>query len=105
MTLAIGRNINKYNNPLLTSGIMLNPDTSTKILDVNPNRIGYRISNTSSKDVWIKEQAASVDNAKKGDIVWKRSTGTSEVDNIYTGEISAIAVSGNPIIFVVGVEA
>ena len=103
MGRTIGRNINRYDDPNITSGITLNSTTSTKILDANITRVGYRVSNTSSQDVWVKEQSASIDNDKKGDIVWKRSKSSSDPDNVYFGEVSAIAVSGNPVIYVVEV--
>ena len=95
----IGRNSNKYDSTV-TGSVTLNATTSTTVLIANSDRMGYSISNTSSKDVWIKEQAASVDNLKEGEIVWARSTASSEPDQMYHGEVSAIAVSGTPTIYI-----
>ncbi len=93
------RNANIYNSVNLTS-VTLNATTSTTILAANTDRMSYVISNDSSKDVWIKEQAASVDDDKKGEIVWARSTASTEPDQMYHGEVSAIAVSGTPTIYI-----
>ena len=77
--------------------VALNSSTTVKILDANPDRVGYELTNNSSHDVWIKRQAASVDNIVTGNAyVFKRSFYESPTDYIYTGEVSAIAVSGSP---------
>jgi len=44
----------------------------------------------------LKLQAASVDNNAKGIFIGRDSYWEMPADNIYTGEISAIAVSGTP---------
>lgn len=81
--------------------ITLNSTTTTKILDANPDRLDYTVSNDNGQSVWVKEQAASVDNLKEGVIVFGRSVGVFDGPCIYTGEVSAIAVNGSPTIKVV----
>ena len=95
-----------------TSKIELNSTTATKIADANTDRRFFHatINGSSSEvSVFIKLQAASVDNSKEGiwigreldedgsygNICWEMPR-----DAIYTGEISAIAVSGSPDIYV-----
>lgn len=99
MSKTIGRNVNKTDVGGDKSPVTLNSSTATKILDANDDRISYTISNPNSQDVWIKEQAATVDNLKQGKILFKRSVYESPTDNIYTGEVSAISVSGSPSVF------
>ena len=99
MTHFTGRTRNTNTGAVLTS-VVLNATTSTLISAVNEERQMITIINDSSQDVWIKFQAASVDNDKKGIMLWKRSTYEMPVDNVYLGEISAISVSGTPEIFI-----
>lgn len=104
MVLKIGRNINTCSDATLTS-VALNSSTSTKISDECPSatlcRVYFLVSNPSEEDVWIKFQAASVDNDKKGIFIGRRSTEIILLpDNIYIGEISAIAAEGNPTIYI-----
>jgi len=100
MAKKIGRNINTNDTGTISSAITLNATTSTTIQAANSSRIFFRIDNSSTKDVWLKLQAASVDNDKKG-IFLKRLGDFWEMppDNIYTGEISAIAVNDVPEVF------
>jgi hypothetical protein len=100
MTKNIGRNRNINTDPELSDGITLNSTTSTKILDANPKRTEYIVSNPSAHDVWIKEQPAAEDNDKKGIMLYKRSVASINSDDVYPGEISAIAVSGTPTIYI-----
>lgn len=94
------------NDAALVSGaILLDAVTSVKIAEANPDRIFFCVNNDDGvQAVFIKLQAASIDNATKG-IFLTRKTGSHIAwqmpsDNIYTGEISAIAVAGTPSIFV-----
>lgn len=92
----VGRNQNIIDNVNMPAAVSLNSSTATKILDANPARCLYRITNNSALDIWIKEQAASVDNLKQGFIVFAGTTYESPPDTMYQGEISAIAVAGSP---------
>ena len=96
---SIGKNTSKSDSATLRQGLITNSTTSTTILDVDnftlPARIKVIIYNAGNKDVWIKFQAASIDNDKKGFVVLKDSVTTIlEGSDIYTGEISAISTQG-----------
>jgi len=104
MAKTIGTNLNFTDISQDDSGVLLNSNTATKIVDAIalPDQLftNLTISNPSSQDVWIKFQAATVDNDKKGKILFKRSTYERPPLDVYHGEISAIAVNGSPTIFV-----
>jgi len=95
MAKLIGKNSNTNDTATLSSGISVGGTTSTIILATqaasDQPRIKVIVTNDSNFDVWIKLQAASVDNDKKGFLVYRNSTVTiMEDSDIYTGEISAI---------------
>ena len=92
---------NSIDTATLSSGVTLNAATSVKIADSFVKRRNFTVSNNSSQDVWIKFQAATVDNDKKGIFLFKRTVYEMPQDKMYSGEISAIADNGNPIITVV----
>ena len=101
----IGRTQNTNDEANIPSSITLNATTSTKIADANTRRIFFHVNNNTASDaIWIKLQAASVDNDKKGIYLQKKDLPDGRwqmpPDNIYTGEISAIADSGTPDVFV-----
>ena len=99
MAKSIGRNTNTTDSASLSDAIALNALTSTKIADANDKRIFFCISNDSNVDIMLKLQGASLDNDKKGIVVYRKGYWEMPVDNIETGEISAIAKNGNPNIF------
>ena len=100
MTQIIGRNTNSNDTAILSDVIPLNTITSTVVAAPNPNRIFFSINNNNDlQGVWVKLQAASVDNDQKGIFVGSKSFWEMPSDNIYTGEISAIADVANPDIF------
>ncbi len=92
----------------VSDAIELNSSTSIKIADANPNRIFFRVNIDGimgNDSVFIKLQSASVDDIKKG--MWIGRQGnvfkigwTMPSDEKYIGEISAIAASGSPEVFV-----
>lgn len=96
----IGRNINVTDTAFLSESITLNSSTSTTIQAINTTRMHIIIFNSSNSPVWIKLQAASVDNDKKGFQLLAKGSWSMPVDNIYTGEISAIAANNNADIYV-----
>ena len=98
MAKSIGKNRNETNEAIMGLGITLNTSTSTKIIDANDDRLYPSISNNGPGKVHIKLQAASIDNDKKGEIVQSGQTWWLP-ENIYTGEISAIAITGSPVVF------
>jgi len=96
MALTIGRNTNTNDTATLSSAVALNATTSTTVAVSLSERIVFTFSNPGNKDVWLKLQAASVDNDMKGIFIPRNGYWEMPTDNIYTGEISAIAVSGTP---------
>ena len=105
MALEIGGNTNTNDTAVVADGITLNATTSTIIAAANTDRIFFHVDNNfSDKAVWIKLQAASVDNDDKGIFLNEKEKGVTKwempPDNIYTGEISAIADEGAPVVYV-----
>lgn len=96
MAKGIRRQVNFSDTAVLSDPIQLNASTSTMIADSNMGRIFFRIDNSSNNAIWIKLQAASVDDIKKGIFIGARSWWQMPVDNMYSGEISAIADLNNP---------
>ena len=92
----LGRNRSITDTALISSAIALNSSTSTTVASLFLSRMNFTFSNSSNKDLWLKYQAASVDNDKKGIWVPRNSVFEMTADNYYTGEISAIAVTGTP---------
>lgn len=68
--------------------------TSTKLLDLNLDRLYCAISNVSNKTVRLKFQAADVDDLIEGIALEPGDRWEMPLDNIYTGEISAILDGG-----------
>ena len=105
MPKMIGRNQNKNDEASVNEGVALDATTSVVIAAANPDRIAFHVNNNSAvSGAWVKLQAASIDNDKKGIFLEKSVLGINQwdmpTDNIYTGEISAIAENGTPSVFV-----
>lgn len=105
MVKKIRRNSNINDTATILSGVTLNDSTSITIANANSDRIFFYVdSNFPDKACRIKLQAASVDNDQKGIFLNEKEKGKTSwqmpSDNIYTGEISAIAVDGNPVVYV-----
>ena len=101
----LGKNRNVHDEAVISDGVELNNSTIVTIAAANDQRIFFHVNNNSSlQAAWIKLQAASVDDDKKGIILLKRlePNGRWEMpsENIYTGEISAIADNGTPTVYV-----
>ena len=103
-------NLNTHDEATLSDAITVG-GTSVVIAEANPNRLFFHVHNFDGNEaIWIKLQAASVDNDKKGIFIEKngaeeesaaaRSFWEMATDNVYTGEISAIAVSGTPTVYI-----
>lgn len=98
----IGRNVNKYDSVNASEAIELNTATYTDVLDPNPERIGYKITNDSAHDVIVKEMSSGVpDHLDRGFKLFKRTVYESKTDNVPVGSISVKAASGTPSILVV----
>ena len=76
----------------------LNASTSLKVKDASTTFIHCSISNDTTVGVWLKLQAASVDNVKTGIFIDRGDYWEMPIGALYTGEISAIAESGTPTI-------
>lgn len=100
MSKTIGRNTNTTDEATVSNAVTLNTLTSVTVANVNASRIVFIISNPGNLDIWVKLQAASVDNDIKGILVPKKTRWEMPTDNIYTGEISAIAPIDNPEVYI-----
>ena len=95
MSRKIGRNRNT-SDEAETNTTALNDTTATKIKDAGFAFVRLEIVNESNKDVYIKLQAATIDNLKEGEFLPRGSVWEMPADQPYIGERSAIAVSGAP---------
>ena len=102
--LPVKRIVNTNDEAKIGSAITITSGVSVKIADANLNRIAFSVhTDGDNQAVWIKLQPASIDNDKKG--IWVEAKigalnfWTMPSDNIYTGEISAIANGGNVNVF------
>lgn len=105
MTATVGTSTNTNTAAILSDAIPLNGMTSTTILAAqapgDTPRIKVIIQNSGATGAWIKFQAASVDDDKKGVRIPRELFLTVlSGSDIYTGEISAIADAGNPSVYV-----
>lgn len=101
MSITKGRTRNINDETSDSGAITLNATTAIKVADANADRLTFTFSNPSSKQVWLKFQAASIDNNKTGIVVFARTVYEMPVDNTYIGEISAISESGSPDVYVI----
>lgn len=99
MTSKIGRTRNFNDEAELPSGIALNNLTSVTVTVANSKRMNFTLSNASNQQIWVKLQAASVDDDKKGIAILRGGFYEMPTDNIYTGEVSAIAENGSPTVY------
>jgi len=97
--LKLGRTRNVNNKAIISSGIALNSTTSITVQAENKRRIFFAISSPDNKDIWLKFQPAATDDDEKGIFIPRGGYWEMPTDNIYTGEISAIAVSGTPTVY------
>jgi len=103
MNKIVGKNSNVNPIARLTDPIPVGGTTSVKLLDAQVEgdlpRIKVIATNHSNVDCWIKFQAATVDNDKKGFLLYANSTMTLMEDgDTYSGEISAIADTGGVVL-------
>ena len=105
MTLKQGSNLNT-DSVAITTTVEVNDTTSTTLVVANSTRTFLAISldsGTSNEEVFVRFYAASTDNIKKGIILTRSLSGNDTLfqphlimDTVtqYTGEVSAISVSG-----------
>jgi len=85
----------------ISPAIPLNANTSTKIADGDDQRSFFTVhNNDATNGVWIKTQAASVDDDKKGIFRGPGKSWTMPDMATYIGEVSAIADAGTPDVYV-----
>ena len=106
MTRMTGRTQNTQDTSTTTT-VTINSVTATTILAANSERLYARVSLDSGladNQCFIREYAAATDNNKAGELLIRITGGNDSLlkslyttfpDNVYTGEISAIAVSGS----------
>lgn len=107
MSKLYGGNLNANEEPIVSDSFIVTTSLSVKIsdsLDVS-NKNNYRqklmITNVGPGDVWIKLQAASVDDDKKGYMVFAGCSDTIlNTLSTYPGEVSAIADDADTTIYV-----
>ena len=99
MVLRTERTKNTNTGSTISPGISVGSSTSVTLASANPDRMTLTI-NVQDRDIWVKEQEASVDNDKKGILVHRNGTYEMQNDNVYTGEVSGIAESGTAEVFV-----
>ncbi|MBL4820129.1 MAG: hypothetical protein JKY98_03925 [Gammaproteobacteria bacterium] len=95
----IGQNINVKDKAVLSGNIALNSSTAVTIQAIDLRRIFWSVSNPENFAIYVKLQAASIDNDKNGIYIagngyWEMPSGDK-----YTGEICAIAASDTPEVF------
>lgn len=102
MAKLVGRTVNRSDEASLSGPITLNATTPVKIADKNENRIAFIVSNPSLvSSVWIRYKPANKNGPEnKGFLVAKGGTAKMDPDNVYIGEISAIADIDSPVIYV-----
>ena len=105
MAKKIGSNRN-VTDETTTATVTINSVTATTILAANADRMYARISldsGSTNTECFVREYAAATDNNKAGEILVRITSGNDNLykpmystmaDNVYTGEISAIAVAG-----------
>ena len=96
----IGKNRNSNDLAVLGSGITMNSATSTALITIVKTDSMLIMTNDGNQDAFIKLQAASVDDTKKGFIIYRGTTATLDLEAItYVGEISGITKNGNTTIY------
>lgn len=105
MAKMVGRNVNSNDTATVTS-YALNSVTATTIAAANNKRIHISACldyGITDEDVAIRLYPAATDATVRGEILTRRTASndslfrpswTMNVDNVYTGEISAITASG-----------
>jgi hypothetical protein len=106
MARKTGRTRNFNEISAISSAISLNDTTSTTLSVANSERIFWAVSIPTAAgpgltvQIWLKLQSASIDNDKKGINLSSGDYWEMPVDNIYTGEISAIVENGTEDVFI-----
>jgi len=94
----IGGNLNTTDKAELIVDVVLNTSTAVTITVANTERIGLVVTNPTNRDVWLqfRNGGATFSNAER----LLRGEKYTMPNNIYHGEIKAIADMGTPTITV-----
>jgi hypothetical protein len=95
----INKSVNTNDTATLSDAISVDSLASTTLSSSNVDRIYVGIT-VRGKDVWLKLQSAATDDDAKGIYMPKDSFYELPADNMYIGEISAIASSGVASVYV-----
>ena len=91
----LGKNRNSNDTAVLGAGIPMNAATSTTIVTLVRTDSMMIMTNDGNQDLFVKLQAASVDNDKKGFILFKGTTSTLDLEAVtFVGEVSGITKNG-----------
>ena len=87
------------------TAVTLNTTTAVTLVPINDRRIMFEVNNNNASHAfWLRFYPAAQDNLKQGIYIsskaWNRTFYTMPVDNIYTGEISAISETDSPIAYI-----
>ena len=100
MTQRVGKSTNFNDSPIINAGVTINASTSTALLTLTQQDSLLILTNDGNQDAWVKMQAASVDNNKRGFLLYKGTTTELVLDFVRTNvEVSAIARNGNTDIY------
>lgn len=111
MAKTIGRNSNTTDTATVTS-VSVGSSTAVTLVAANADRIAFKVTidgQTNDRTVFIRYYAASDDNTKHGNVLTKKLDEDGSFfkimdemspDNMYTGEISAISLSGSITVYI-----
>jgi len=106
MTARKDGNVNTNDTPTTTT-VLINSVTATTLLAANPKRLWIRVSMDSgitNEQAFVREYPAATDNTKHGELLIRDISSNHSLfkpcyfsmpDNIFTGELSAIAITGS----------
>ena len=85
----------------MSDTVALNATTATALAVASRSRIHFEVQNNdASIAIWLKFQAAAVDNDKKGFLLAPGGFWRMPSNNVYSGALSAVSASGTPDVFV-----
>lgn len=99
MVRNVGKNINITDTAAVNAPVSVGGASSVTLATANNDRIYIAIS-ALTQNIFVKLQAASVDDVKKGIYIPRGFTYELPIDNVYIGEISAISTAGTAIVYV-----
>ncbi len=95
-----GRNVNSNDAALVKEGVELNNTNWVKIADANPKRLSFTAAILSNQEILVILAPVSAGHVAKGIPVARNFPYKMDTDNVYTGEISALAIVDSPVVYV-----